>query len=903
MERVHLNWIENADRSEKLDFILFFAALACCCLVLYILAFDISLFTKPQLDFRQTDEPLATIVTSENTVSYKNSGLPFWNSTSNHQQLYLNDQIFTDSDSWAQIAFANDVRINVGQNSLIVILQSEKQSAIKLEQGTLYVNFDSPGDVTVNLGSGDIRLSSTNRASVELNARKDGTTSIASITGKVKVSNRNNNIEFGKNKSTVIDSRGQLGPAVDIPIFGLTPEHDAYIRSDKIGDTLFAWQVEEGLTELNFEIAHDQNFKEIVPVSIKSSGSPLASKLKEGQYYWRVKGRSANGKLNQSSTYKITVVSPSPPKAIYPSENQVFEIQNQTAIENSVSKSVFFDWQRTFAAMGYEFQLSSDPSFQKILKTSSSTTSPLAIHALQPADYYWRVRTKYNKLPTDWSRPNHFKIQIYNPASAVPEHNTEPKETLAPPKLQIEYHIRPTSPKPKEIHKKEHTFLFDLFVPTAYADDTSQNSEISWPPIEGAASYDLQLSRDEKFMDILVEKNVLNPSFALNKLKNGKYFLRIRTVGVNGAKSPFSDVSVVYVVHADLKLISPEDGSNQTRKNKIHPVSFEWQPIPEAETYIFELSNSDSFKKPLIHLILQDHKTTRTFSKPGTYYWRIGYTLTGDGEFEYSQINSFSLSEFGVKPPVLVKSFVVQSPPLSGTQMQKMPKTDKPLQFPIIKFKKDYRLLVQAKWMASKFESLSSLDYGKEKLKVTSLKSAAFHVQYWPHKNYGLSVDLAILKSEILKNQSLTSKSSKLVIEGRFKPNFFAETSISLRAGVAEKYIIGLAQQSSETTLIKTKKINGALIGMSYRRALSENYGVSGVVDYFHGTSSILSTEPYHFDTKISFNRYFDSKTSIGIGYLSEFGQYRLKPDNTELEIYKLTTRQQQIAVLFGWMM
>ena len=140
-------------------------------------------------------------------------------------------------------------------------------------------------------------------------------------------------------------------------------------------------------------------------------------------------------------------------------------------------------------------------------------------------------------------------------------------------------------------------------VKAALSGDTIKNISLDWEPLEGAGSYQWQLSDDDGFSSssIISEDTTGASSVKLNQLEPDEtYYWRIRAV--TPLLSPWSGTwsftpQVIIEPNAPL-LESPAAGAVNVPVNTM----FQWTAVDGAERYELEISTQYDFSNPVVRL-------------------------------------------------------------------------------------------------------------------------------------------------------------------------------------------------------------------------------------------------------------------------------------------------------------
>jgi subtilisin family serine protease len=217
-------------------------------------------------------------------------------------------------------------------------------------------------------------------------------------------------------------------------------------------------------------------------------------------YYWRTRATAASGvsAWSVANSFTTTANSAAPPILSLPANGAANQSQNLT-----------LSWSPVTNATGYNLQFSDNPAFTTVLLTLnnlSATSQPISGLAFGDT-YYWRISTITPTGTSQWSAPHSFTT-----AAAV---NNLPATTLSAP---------------------------TLLSPTDRVTGASRTPTVSWNTVQGATTYDLQVSNSSAFTTTVIDqKSIAQTSFNISSVLAGRtlYFWRVRSVS-NGIAGPWS---------------------------------------------------------------------------------------------------------------------------------------------------------------------------------------------------------------------------------------------------------------------------------------------------------------------------------------------------------------------------
>ncbi|MFH5885588.1 putative Ig domain-containing protein [Halalkalibaculum sp. DA3122] len=263
----------------------------------------------------------------------------------------------------------------------------------------------------------------------------------------------------------------------------------------------FLWKKISPATHYELQIATAASFEQeslvLQETDIETNQHILQHPLsRNATYYWRVRGINHGTAGSWSEAFSFTTV-PNPPDQITlvkPSDGDL----NMPLLPS-------LSWEPTTGAETYELRLSTDRSFSSpVVEVSSinGTSFEISPELDTETRYYWQVRGVNAGGDGAWSKVYQFKTV-------------------------------PAAPKP-----------VTLSTPLNETGSVSMTPELTWKPVDGAETYQLQLAADENFRNVIFSQSDLAAtSFRLSDPleDNQRYFWRVRAQnsGGSGNWSPY----------------------------------------------------------------------------------------------------------------------------------------------------------------------------------------------------------------------------------------------------------------------------------------------------------------------------------------------------------------------------
>ena len=196
----------------------------------------------------------------------------------------------------------------------------------------------------------------------------------------------------------------------------------------------FAWNKDSALPETEITVAGDRDFSGVV--FNRKSGenfSRFTDTLKDGTYYWRLRGRMSDGSYTDYSAIRRFRVSRETALTLIEPPNRSIRVLKG----DEKNAPVNFSWSRTEIEGKFILQLSSDKNFGSISKELTLSDASATINAMEEGTYYWRVRLVDEKgAEIASSAPYSFELlgTLDTPAAVAPAAgavvNMEKKDVL-----------------------------------------------------------------------------------------------------------------------------------------------------------------------------------------------------------------------------------------------------------------------------------------------------------------------------------------------------------------------------------------------------------------------------------------------------------------------------------------
>ena len=402
---------------------------------------------------------------------------------------------------------------------------------------------------------------------------------------------------------------------------GPTPAALALVAPDGLaasagsGIPVLSWDRVDGAASYRVQLSTDSNFGSLLAnvTTVNNKWAPQTQLPMDQTIYWRVWSGTtvteeySQGEFTRSSIAAPTVVAPTG-SATAPEEIQL------------PSGSLSFAWEPVRGASSYTLETSDAEDFTPTRVTSypnilATRYTPNALP--QPgATFFWRVRAVLGTgIVTAPSVPQAYRIE--------------------PPDLPAQPITPPDGPT-----------------------NTLTEVVLQWHPIEGAVTYNVQLSTDQNFLDSSATQTVTNikstrysPPKTVN---NDQYYWRVQPVNADQQIVAWDSLPVWQFRRAwpdQPKLQFPADLDTVGG-----PFYYQWSGTPLASKYQLQVSANSSFTPDnAVMKCTTVHTTYTPNASPtdcwpqdgGTYYWRVlaldeHSSLPVNSELVHAEVRSFS---------------------------------------------------------------------------------------------------------------------------------------------------------------------------------------------------------------------------------------------------------------------
>jgi len=533
----------------------------------------------------ESDSPTIGVLTFKTkTVLRKYNDQVVWDNIESRSEVKNRDTIRTEGFSDAVLTLNDGTKINIAENSMILLDISEKNININFAYGAFDAARDggSTGETKMNITSGD-KTVEVSKGDVKLDKTKDEL-NVKVGEGEAKIHSNGKEETVGKDQMASVSKEGVR---VSKPKFSLVTPPDKknfFVESgnEAVGFS-FTGVTSESIRDTSpvIEVSASHDFAKLVAKDKIKSGS-YSKSLGNGSYYWRIAYFDPESKTKQySETGRFRVLTDPPLRLFLPRDGENYNYTNDAPV-------VKIAWNQLDLYSSYTAQIAEDSGFTKGLKSKQTQNQSIAFDGLGDGAYFARVIAKSN-MP-----------DVQEKVSPVSKFSIGKKLNLEPPSL--------SEPSKGKVFTK---------------DQIQNHIFFSWKDNKDFQSFSLEVSSDSNFSKTAIKQNTQNNFLKLGSdLNEGNYFWRVR--GIQNGKEDI--VSAIFnfsvVAKEDLNLVSPNNGSD-VEANENGGAVLRWKKLSTKADYVLEVSKSPDFSSIIFKETTSNHYQEVKLKDFGKYYWRV----------------------------------------------------------------------------------------------------------------------------------------------------------------------------------------------------------------------------------------------------------------------------------------
>lgn len=604
----------NMNRTDRKILIVALAILA---LFSYFLYDDHLLF--PHTD-NSGLEKVGEVYFSNNDVRLKTATAFSWLPAQKTDNVHLNDSIYTGERSQAAVQLKDGSVLNLKENSLVTMNMKDGQMTLDLRYGDVDSKLSAGSTLKLQAGGktfeiqgpGNVHLSRANGGEVDISVRE----------GNAKVKGLNDQSLAAKNAASKIEL--------------ITPDNSLVRRASESEPVELRWRGTK-VASYQYEICGDEACASPLKSKVtRDQKFSLREPLKDGKYFWRVKGFDKFGhQVAKSPTRALNVSFAAPPKITTPPEWAKVEGAVTVFGPNEpVTASTKVSWEKDTHFTQYEYQIAKDNAYKQLAQSNHTTEGVAQTPTVPNGQYFYRVRGVFaDGRRSAWSPSEKFEVAL-TPNVAK----------------------RPDIPV---LNKKRYEF--DPQAEKKRAPASVPAPEIRWSKVADAKAYKVEFSRDAEFQKP-VSYEVRGNSLKWPDYKAGRWNVRVVAINNEGIPSPPSQTSLLQVMLdvPFLQPLKPVDRTAAHPTDQAPPVEVHaaWSETPGVHSYEVQLSPDQNFTHPS-ELKLSGSAATVPVEKPGTYFMRLrGLDAHGNPVTSYSNVEK-AVYNYGawLKSPILTEPF------------------------------------------------------------------------------------------------------------------------------------------------------------------------------------------------------------------------------------------------------
>ncbi|MBC7713230.1 MAG: hypothetical protein H7177_07820 [Rhizobacter sp.] len=434
-----------------------------------------------------------------------------------------------------------------------------------------------------------------------------------------------------------------LNEAKSITINSLTPEIIEKVNyNNQASNYLLSWNGPSSGINYKIKITKD---KKVLDLETEQTSIPVTLK-DAGEYNWEIQGETLSGVTSNKLTGKIIIKAPLHLTQL-PSEGAIVELEKPDQL-------VSFKWDKVDEATLYQFELSDEPTFKKIIVGRDVEVNNISTSLADMGRYYWRVKIKKGS-----------NVEYSNPVSV----EIKPSPPLTRPEIAPDIKI-----KLKYLEEKSSSFnLIDLFISKANAADPVAVAEWDLPANAKAKSYIVEVYKDPGLKELITRMETEVPHVVWKNATVGKFFWRVSYSDFWGRKTEFSKVSVLSTeadpikpLPVEIELVSPKHHADILKEDSDQS-TLSWIPVPVTKNYQILMATDLEFENIISRRMAKDNEikiSCKDFdNRAGDYYWKV---ISGENA---SKRRMFTISctpppKVEEPKPVVVESKTIEQVPV-----------------------------------------------------------------------------------------------------------------------------------------------------------------------------------------------------------------------------------------------
>ncbi len=545
---------------------------------------------------RTGGEAIGSITFKKRSASRRYSDNVVWEEIEQQTDIFNYDAIRTLEYSSAVIGLKDGTKIEMDQNTLLVVILNDKGLNINFDQGSVSAESGSGEKGPITLKSKDAVIA-LDKGGISLSGDESGI-NIQVNSGTAKVAAAGKMLSISSDQITTL--KNGIAESRKVSLFPESPKNNSYfVTFGKILDLNFSWSCDPP-GEAGIEISRSSDFKSILKRYNRVKPG-LVVDLPAGDYYWRiVRDRVL------SKTSKFTILSDNKPELIAPHDNQKFTVTEGSEI-------VTFRWRGSEYAAAYKITAARDRGMSDVALILESRSDTISSTGLEPGRYYWTVKSIY------------------------PENVISDQAVSGPDVFEVES-VKFSLEKPVLLDQGPVT--------------TAGPFNLNWKGVQGSKSYKVEISSDSEFKKIVITKSTVNTFVKMDReLVEGKYFWRVSALSVENNSSLSSTAVLTLVKPVEIVPLNPVAGAVLTDRPSM--IRFSWRDPNRGNKYLLQISDRPDFRN--IRETAECVISESVLKSPGegSFYWNVILKDGSGNTIARSPVSEFSIPG-GLKTPVQI---------------------------------------------------------------------------------------------------------------------------------------------------------------------------------------------------------------------------------------------------------
>lgn len=415
-------------------------------------------------------------------------------------QLFVNDEIVAESDSFVTIEFTDGSRMRIQENSSIRLHNLQILGDLGLIDTAAELKYGRVENIVPRKSGSDSRfsiktpsaISSVRGTEFRIGILQEGAATVSEVlTGALQVSGKQQAVDVNAGYG-LVTSQGSppSSPIMLLPAPDLSTTPALFERLPLI----IPVKAVTGARSYRAQIARDAKFEHMLTEFTTTTLPFREGDLPDGNYWLRVRAIDNSGLEGHDMVKAFTLnARPEPPFVITPQPGGILP-----------GEQPVLKWATQSAASHYLVHVSRNPGISPSLIFSGEVTDT-SLHLqddLVPGEYYWQIASVAAEEGIGpFSDPMTFRVPVPGPSL----------EKL-------------------EVDKSSITF--------------------SWRAAAEGQKFRIQLARDKEFNQILLDRETTDAFITLPRPRGGKYFLRTKTIETDGFEGPYGAAQSVDIPHA-----------------------------------------------------------------------------------------------------------------------------------------------------------------------------------------------------------------------------------------------------------------------------------------------------------------------------------------------------------------